>query len=135
MFAAAETNFLCSVCYRKQRIAAANNFGGLKCHSPGCQELGLISNYGYCYNCNTTTACPEFIGQNNANQPGTETSPAVLNTPLFQQSYQHRSHIQNPEWDKAQCYEKVKMTHTAMPLQVSILYISYAQWYSCYVLL
>ena len=50
VYASAETNFLCSVCYRKHRSAAANYSGGLKCRSPGCQEQGLTSKDGYCNN-------------------------------------------------------------------------------------
>ena len=48
VYASAETNFLCRVCYRKYQSAAANYSGGLKCRSPGCQELGLTSKDGYC---------------------------------------------------------------------------------------
>ena len=53
VFASAETNFLCSVCYKKQISAAAgyNPSQGLKCHSPGCQQQGLTSKDGYCNEC------------------------------------------------------------------------------------
>ena len=54
VFATAETNFLCSVCYKKLILAAAgyNPSQGMKCRSPGCQQQGLTSKDGYCNKCN-----------------------------------------------------------------------------------
>ena len=54
VYASAETNFLCSICYMKQTSAAAgyNRSQGLKCRSPGCQQQGLTSKDGYCNKCN-----------------------------------------------------------------------------------
>ena len=56
VFASAETNFLCSVCYNKQMIV--NSFGfhtstepKSKCRSQGCSKQGLTSKDGYCLEC------------------------------------------------------------------------------------
>ena len=53
VYASAETNFLCSVCHKKQISAAAgyNPSQGLKCRSPGCQQQGHTSKDGYCNIC------------------------------------------------------------------------------------
>ena len=53
VFASAETNFLCSLCYKKHQSAVSNYSGTLKCRSPGCQEKGLTSKDGYCHKCYT----------------------------------------------------------------------------------
>ena len=49
-FGSAETNFLCSVCYKNQTSAVAvagyNSSQGYKCRSPGCQQHGLSSKDG-----------------------------------------------------------------------------------------
>ena len=62
-FASAETNFLCSVCYKNQTSVAAAAAGysgsqGLKCRSPGCQQQGLPSREGYCNVCYTKACNP-----------------------------------------------------------------------------
>ena len=57
VFASAETNFLCSVCYDKHMIVNALGFHHvskehkLKCHSQGCSKQGLTSKDGYCLDC------------------------------------------------------------------------------------
>ena len=56
VFASAETNFLCSVCHKKQVVV--NNFGfhhasahKLKCREQGCSNQALASKDGYCLDC------------------------------------------------------------------------------------
>ena len=57
VFASAETNFLCSVCYEKQMIVNAfgfhhaNRAHDLKCRSQGCSKQGLTSKDDYCLEC------------------------------------------------------------------------------------
>ena len=50
MYGSAETNFLCSVCYKKQHSSKSY---GLKCRSPSCTKQGLTSRDGYCVECFT----------------------------------------------------------------------------------
>ena len=50
MYGSAETNFLCSVCYKKQHSSKSY---GLRCRSQGCTKQGLTSRDGYCVECFT----------------------------------------------------------------------------------
>ena len=60
VYASAETNFLCSVCFKKHTAAAAdyNTSTGLKCRLPGCQQQGLTSKDGYCNECYSRNRIP-----------------------------------------------------------------------------
>ena len=60
VYATAETNFLCSICFKKQTAAAAdyNPSKGLKCRSPNCLQQGLTSKDGYCNECYTRNRVP-----------------------------------------------------------------------------
>jgi len=53
LFASAETHFLCSTCYKKQKeLSEATSYsGGMRCRTQGCQEQGLTSKDGYCHKC------------------------------------------------------------------------------------
>ena len=59
MFGSVETNFLCSVCYKKQTTPKPAGFQrtnisyGIKCRSQGCMKQGLTSRDGYCVECFT----------------------------------------------------------------------------------
>ena len=59
VYASAETNFLCSICY-KMHISAAARYNHLKCRSPSCQQQGLTSKDGYCNEC-YVKSCNPFI--------------------------------------------------------------------------
>ena len=87
VYASAETNFLCSICYKKQTSAAAgyNPSQGLKCRSPGCQQQGVTSKDGYCNECYTKSCNPssdQFQWNDfNAGKAGNPRVPDVHNPP------------------------------------------------------
>ena len=86
-FGSAETNFLCSVCYKNQTSAVAvagyNPSQGLKCRSPGCQQQGQPSKDGYCNGCSAKANNPSDERQWNNLDTGKGGSP-------------HAAHFQNP---------------------------------------
>ena len=85
-YGSAETNFLCSICYKKHTSAAAgyNPSQSLKCRSSGCQQQGLTSKDGYCNECYVKSCNPsadQFQWNDLDAKAGNPRVPDVRNPP------------------------------------------------------
>ena len=102
-YGSAETNFLCSVCYKKHTSAAAG-YNCLKCRSPGCQQQGLTSKDGYCNECYAKIAAnlaahndlPHSSNQFSKEEGGSPHTSKDQHPQLYQQHYQQKTYKQQP---------------------------------------